>query len=86
MELKPNDSERFTSETLIQSSKRPKKPSFPDARYFQIHFEFMETQLFETQRKLEQMQQQIIDMHDSFVKNSPELVSLPNVRRNKIVK
>lgn len=38
------------------------KPKFPAARYFQVHFEYLESQLDGTQRCLEALKQQIAEL------------------------
>lgn len=38
------------------------KPKFPAARYFQIHFEHMESQLDAMHRRLEALQQQMAEL------------------------
>ncbi len=39
------------------------KTHFPSARYFQIHFEYMETQMNETQRSMVAIQKQMADLY-----------------------
>ncbi|CAG7856406.1 hypothetical protein MCAMS1_00873 [biofilm metagenome] len=41
----------------------PEKPKFPAARYFQVHFEYMESQLQDTRNNLEQLQLQVAALH-----------------------
>lgn len=38
------------------------KPKFPSPRYFQIHFEHLESQLAETRQSLQAMQSQMADL------------------------
>lgn len=39
------------------------KTNFPSARYFQIHFEHMETQMNEIRSSMEAMQKQMADLY-----------------------
>jgi hypothetical protein len=41
----------------------PTKPEFPSARYFQVHFEHMETQLIDNKRCMDQLQQQMAELY-----------------------
>jgi hypothetical protein len=45
------------------SETKPKKPKLPDTRYFQAHFEHMETQLAETMHNLDLLRQQVSELH-----------------------
>lgn len=51
----------------------PDQAKFPAARYFQIHFEHMESQLNDTRQCLEKMQQQMADLYLQLSILSPEL-------------
>jgi hypothetical protein len=47
---------------------------FPAARYFQIHFEHLESQLDETRRCLGILQQQMSDLYKHLSLSRPELI------------
>jgi hypothetical protein len=50
--------------------------SFPSVRYFQIHFEYMETQMNETRRSMEAMQQQMADLYARLALLTEELAEI----------
>lgn len=50
------------------------KPEFPTARYFQIHFEHLESQLDETRHCLQSLQQQVAELYLRLSVQSPELI------------
>jgi hypothetical protein len=52
------------------SNENHDQAKFPAARYFQIHFEHLESQLNDTRQCLEKMQQQMADL---YLQLSPEL-------------
>ncbi len=51
----------------------PDQTKFPAARYFQIHFEHLESQLSDMKHCLEKMQQQMADLYLQLSLLSPEL-------------
>ena len=55
------------------SNENQDQAKFPAARYFQIHFEHLETQLNDTRQCLEKMQQQMADLYLQLSLLSPEL-------------
>ncbi|MFZ2452490.1 MAG: hypothetical protein WAW36_18435 [Methylovulum miyakonense] len=48
------------------AGKEASQPKFPSARYFQIHFQHMESQLDLTHRSLEALQQQMAELQARF--------------------
>ncbi|NOU21271.1 MAG: hypothetical protein HOO93_05690 [Methyloglobulus sp.] len=48
------------------------EPKFPTARYFQIHFEYVEDQIAETQRCLVAMQSQITELSERVIQLATE--------------
>lgn len=49
---------------------------FPSARYFQIHFEYMETQMNETRLSMEAMQKQLADLYSHLALLTTELTEI----------
>ncbi len=49
------------------------KAGFPSARYFQIHFEYIETQMNEIRQSMEAMQQQMADLYSHVALLTTEL-------------
>jgi polyhydroxyalkanoate synthesis regulator phasin len=45
------------------------RAQFPSARYFQIHFEHLQTQLLETRESLNALQQQVADLQNGLTRN-----------------
>lgn len=57
-------------------NEKPKKPEFPSPRYFQVHFEHMESQLVENKRCMEQLQEQIAELYRHIALLSPDSINL----------
>lgn len=55
-------------------NEKPDQTKFPTARYFQIHFEHLDSQLNDTKQCLEKMQQQMADLYLQLSLLSPELI------------
>lgn len=64
---KRNNTESCMSQTLEPT---PPKKTFPNAVYFQIHFENLQKQFKETNTKLEELQQQIYGIQNQLSKTS----------------
>jgi hypothetical protein len=60
MSAKTNQTYQITYPFIKEVSEKPK---FPSARYFQVHFEYMESQLQDTRNNLEQLQLQVAALH-----------------------
>jgi DNA/RNA-binding domain of Phe-tRNA-synthetase-like protein len=52
------------------------KTNFPSVRYFQIHFEYMETQMNETRCSMEAMQTQMADLYSQVALLTAELTKV----------
>ena len=58
----PTKSARFQHLHYPPAEETQEHVKFPNTRYFQIHFEYLESQLAETRRNLEAMQAQIAEL------------------------
>ncbi len=52
------------------------KTNFPSVRYFQIHFEYMETQMSEPRRSMEALQTQMADLYSQVALLTAELTKI----------
>lgn len=52
------------------ASKDADKPKFPAARYFQVHFEHLYTQLDDTRQCLRELQQQVSELNGRLASNT----------------
>lgn len=59
--------------TYPPAYEKPTAPEFPSARYFQVHFENLESQLLENKCCMEQMQKQMAELCSSLALVKPEL-------------
>jgi hypothetical protein len=61
--------------TYPPADEKPTTPEFPSARYFQVHFEYLESQLLENKRSMEQLQKQMADLCSTLSKLKPEVLN-----------
>ncbi len=69
----PTKSARLQPIHYPPSTDNQEQVKFPSSRYFQIHFEYLESELAETRRTMEIMQAQMADLYLRISLLTPEL-------------
>ncbi|NOS75936.1 MAG: hypothetical protein HOP36_15660 [Methyloglobulus sp.] len=78
MNLKP--AQLHHQKSYSSANEAPAKPEFPSARYFQVHFEHLESQQDETKRCLEKLQQHMAELYQRMAMLTPDLIN-PKVKK-----
>ena len=73
MKLRPAQSQY--QRTYPPADEKPTTAGFPSAWFFQVHFEYLESQLLENKRCIEQMQKQMAELCSTLAVVKPELLN-----------